>query len=876
MVFGLIAAGISAAAAGISAAAQAANKPKTNQLTQDDLRKMYEDRQKQLSTDLQSRALHSSLAMARSGGTAGSQASLQRAAMLNQPNMAAAAGAAASEGASGYTRNMMAGNEQANQQEVDRVNAQNAAINQGVQGTFGQGGIVHYGAMVDEAAKQGNLMTGKTQTRYWGDGEKIESDEHSKEKIIGLERQLERVRKQNEQLQLDKFNAGNLVSQIDRQGSIPPDVAERAQILGFLPQDKIVEPPAGAGYGPSRPVYKRDDGSLYTPPPSVPEAELLRAGMVRVPEPPPGAKIDPSNEAPLPEPDMPIPPPERAALRPRSGIAGLWDRLTESDEHSKRRIQSLEQENKVLRAAAGGSGRQWDVQIGQAQMEPPPKQWDVQIGPATIEPQRTALSPAPATQQPQMQDPRVRQALDTPEPSYPRINVGNATVYDPALAGLVESGELTPAEASQMRELSPDQAELFRQLAGGDSGGTPPLPPRGQRVESDEESKQNLVPADYQAQNADMTPADRIIRGAQRTTTAAPAPAPKPEYKPGQNNVNLGEAMKYYGFDPRQPRGDWWKASSYDDTGYRNPSGAANPAGEASSRSAKLSGEAAFNWQREQSQRPPMADQTSSAAEVDRFKSLIAKANRPQAVSKNPAKPAMMQPSEQPAAQPPLASTQAPPDRSLMVSLPSMRHAPEGAAYQEPPDRSLMVPLSQLRGGGTERASLKPSTQPFDMVAEHGGESGSPDGVPPMLAQPEAPVQWVDASANRAWGFGPDVVAVAPQADGTMLLKMRDGSVRPYTESDERSKEAVEMLRQAPGYSYEYTDEAQGRGMPAGRQVGPMAQDLEKSKAGRGTVSEGADGVKRVDTGRLALELEAAMGLFDKRLQELEAKANGR
>ncbi len=77
-------------------------------------------------------------------------------------------------------------------------------------------------------------------------------------------------------------------------------------------------------------------------------------------------------------------------------------------------------------------------------------------------------------------------------------------------------------------------------------------------------------------------------------------------------------------------------------------------------------------------------------------------------------------------------------------------------------------------------------------------------------------------------------------------------------------------LRPAAAYSYEYKDPS-APGAAAGPQVGPMAQDLEKSPAAAHVVHAGPDGMKRVDTGRLSLVNTAAISQEQKRVDRLEA-----
>jgi hypothetical protein len=78
---------------------------------------------------------------------------------------------------------------------------------------------------------------------------------------------------------------------------------------------------------------------------------------------------------------------------------------------------------------------------------------------------------------------------------------------------------------------------------------------------------------------------------------------------------------------------------------------------------------------------------------------------------------------------------------------------------------------------------------------------------------------------------------------------------------------AVQMAQQAPGYSFQYKSPGQP-GMPPGQQYGVMAQDLEKTPAGRSVVQEGSDGVKRIDTPRLTMQNTAAIGELANRIDE--------
>jgi hypothetical protein len=95
--------------------------------------------------------------------------------------------------------------------------------------------------------------------------------------------------------------------------------------------------------------------------------------------------------------------------------------------------------------------------------------------------------------------------------------------------------------------------------------------------------------------------------------------------------------------------------------------------------------------------------------------------------------------------------------------------------------------------------------------------------------------------------------------------------------SDRREKRDVEpqsfasALREAPGYAYEYR-RPELPGEAPGRHYGPMAQDLEKTPIGASVVVEGQDGIKRVDTGRLALLTHAELAEHQRKLDRIEAR----
>lgn len=75
-------------------------------------------------------------------------------------------------------------------------------------------------------------------------------------------------------------------------------------------------------------------------------------------------------------------------------------------------------------------------------------------------------------------------------------------------------------------------------------------------------------------------------------------------------------------------------------------------------------------------------------------------------------------------------------------------------------------------------------------------------------------------------------------------------------------------MRGSPGYYYDYKDPAMG----AGRQYGPMAQDLAQQPATAHTVVPRSDGYLGVDTGKLALANTGAISEMQKQLDALQAK----
>jgi hypothetical protein len=96
-------------------------------------------------------------------------------------------------------------------------------------------------------------------------------------------------------------------------------------------------------------------------------------------------------------------------------------------------------------------------------------------------------------------------------------------------------------------------------------------------------------------------------------------------------------------------------------------------------------------------------------------------------------------------------------------------------------------------------------------------------------------------------------------------------ALRAATGATESRGPAVD-LRQAPGYAYRYKD-PNAPGAAPGPQIGPMAQDLERTAA-RGAVIDTPRG-KMVDGGRLALTTAAAVGEEQRRTDQQDERISG-
>jgi hypothetical protein len=95
-------------------------------------------------------------------------------------------------------------------------------------------------------------------------------------------------------------------------------------------------------------------------------------------------------------------------------------------------------------------------------------------------------------------------------------------------------------------------------------------------------------------------------------------------------------------------------------------------------------------------------------------------------------------------------------------------------------------------------------------------------------------------------------------------------------EEDDAGDDAVNAMRELEPSTFEYKDEFKGApGAGSGEYTGIMAQDLEKTPAGRGTVAMGPDGMRRVDGAKLSTLNSAALSRLVKDVDKLKGAKRG-
>lgn len=95
-------------------------------------------------------------------------------------------------------------------------------------------------------------------------------------------------------------------------------------------------------------------------------------------------------------------------------------------------------------------------------------------------------------------------------------------------------------------------------------------------------------------------------------------------------------------------------------------------------------------------------------------------------------------------------------------------------------------------------------------------------------------------------------------------------------EPDDAGGDAVEAMRELEPATFEYKPEFKNApGAGPGEYTGIMAQDLEKTPAGRGTVMKGPDGMRRVDGAKLSTLNSAALSQVIKDVDKLKGDRRG-
>ena len=169
------------------------------------------------------------------------------------------------------------------------------------------------------------------------------------------------------------------------------------------------------------------------------------------------------------------------------------------------------------------------------------------------------------------------------------------------------------------------------------------------------------------------------------------------------------------------------------------------------------------------------------------------------------------------------------------------------------PNQAQGVASNQAAAGASEQIAMggggPEATKPGAASAIGKGLGGSRVGAQPIQAQGFTPIQ--------------AQFAAVPQP---LYPQLSDRNEKTgYAMSDEEAKEAID---ETPGFSYRYKD-PEAMGATDGLQFGIMAQDLEKTPAGRSVVKKQPDGTRMVDTSRLALLEAGAMNALSKEVAEI-------
>lgn len=185
-----------------------------------------------------------------------------------------------------------------------------------------------------------------------------------------------------------------------------------------------------------------------------------------------------------------------------------------------------------------------------------------------------------------------------------------------------------------------------------------------------------------------------------------------------------------------------------------------------------------------------------------------------------------------------------------------------------------------------QAAQANAGQSPSEMAGRIGSDFASQARAKNM-AENEAEQKKKEKMIGGFQGIGRDFAS--SMAGGGMNPAINPITGQPWMMSDERGKylsderdktgassgssAALEAFANAPGYSYEYRDPNMPGAAP-GRHFGPMAQDLERTPAGRSVVEEGPNG-KMVNVPRLTMLEASAMSALNEKVDALAAKIRG-
>lgn len=201
-------------------------------------------------------------------------------------------------------------------------------------------------------------------------------------------------------------------------------------------------------------------------------------------------------------------------------------------------------------------------------------------------------------------------------------------------------------------------------------------------------------------------------------------------------------------------------------------------------------------------------------------------------------------------------------------------------AYGGPMQSSLSFAGNGAQQGAYGQGAAPGSSGGGISAGGTGGMAGQPgyqQQAEPKLMDPSgantAYQQWYSSQYNAD---GSQKDQSAPPVDPAKAKEDALKGAMANAMSDMRAKEAIapgageldDFLKSLGVYSYQYKDEANGKG----RRISPMAQEIESTPLGRAAVSEGPDGLKRVDYGKLGGTMLAATAHLDAKIRKLDAE----